>query len=83
MIKFGWRYNLLYPGLFILTLGIRTIVNYIRSRVFNGKTSYINMFLIYLIQIIGSLIIIIVQKKINLRQNLNFWEYQYLKIHRY
>jgi hypothetical protein len=53
MIKFGWRYSLLYPSLFIITLGARSIVTELIKRLYHEKSfSFINLFLIYVVQII-------------------------------
>lgn len=53
MIKFGWRYSLLYPCLFIITLGTRSLVNEFIRIVYEDKSfSYISLFSIYFLQII-------------------------------
>ena len=52
MIKFGWRYSLLYPSLFIITLGTRSLVTYFIGMLYDKSSSYINLFSIYFLQII-------------------------------
>jgi hypothetical protein len=52
MIKFGWRYSLLSPSLFIITLGTRSIVTHFIKKLYEKSFSFINLFFIYAVQFI-------------------------------
>ena len=62
MIKFGWRYSLLYPGLFILFILLRRLVKlYFEA---NGlKYSFLMIFLLFICETIIGIIFLCYQKR--------------------
>jgi hypothetical protein len=58
IVKFGWRYSLLYPSLFVITLGLRRLVQKGMGEVYKEGTSFLNFFFIYVVQIIMSSILL-------------------------
>lgn len=63
MIKFGFRYSLRYPGLFVLSLAIRRIISLILKIFYSKSMSFLNIFCIYAVQIIMCSIFLLVQNR--------------------
>ena len=64
MIKFGWRYSLLYPSLFILFILLRRLVK-IFLEVKNKKFSFLMIFLLFVFESIIGIICLCYQKRKN------------------
>ena len=64
MIKFGWRYSLLYPSLFILFILLRRLVK-IFLEVKNKKFSFLMIFLLFVFETIIGIICLCYQQRKN------------------
>ena len=66
MIKFGWRYSLLYPSLFVLFILLRRITKIILENCFTKyKFSFLSILIIFIFEIIIGSICLCYQKRKN------------------